>query len=198
MRLPMAALAMIFLAGCNTPDKANIQLRKNNQAQQLQIDELLRQRDADIATIRGLQNGGTTLPSLPPEQIDKLYTVAGIRIGRLTGGDKIADPGPDTMLKVYAAPTDQEGDDIKAAGTFHIELFDQALKSTRIDEWNFDLAQSKAAWHGAGLLYMYVLDCPWKVAPIHEKLVVRVTFTDALTHRILTSQEQITIKLPPS
>jgi hypothetical protein len=178
------------------PDKANIELRKTNQTLQAKVDNLQREHDADIATIRGLQASATTVPVLPQDQLDQLYTVTGIRFGRLTGGyHPNPDDPADTMLKVYVVPTDNDGQDVKAAGTFKVELFDLALNNTRLGQWDFDLAAAKSSWHGSALMYTYVLDCPWQTAPTHEKLVARVTYTDALTHRIFSQDDEVKAKI---
>src|SRR5208282_86299 len=102
-----------------------------------QIDQLNRRHAADQAEIRALQ-GKHAVQSLPESRLNQLYTTAGLRFGKLTGGFH-ADSNltGDTMVKVYVVPIDQDGDPIKAAGTFRIELFDLALAGdNRIGEWN--------------------------------------------------------------
>jgi hypothetical protein len=200
-------LAAIFcggflsLMGCGgSPNAVNIELRKQNQTLSGTIDDLQRRHNADEATIRGLQARATTVPVLPQDQIDELFTTAGLSFGRLTGG---YDPDPntpgDTMLKVYVVPIDGQGDEIKAAGTIEVELFDPSLGATnRIGKWDFDLQAAKADWYGHALLYTYVLSCPWQTPPTHEKLLARVTFTDQLTHRIFTVDRDVQVELPPS
>jgi hypothetical protein len=200
-----AALPLIFAAifplsgGCgSTPSKANIELRKTNQQLQSQIDDLNRRHDADEATIRGLKAMATTVPVLPEARIDELFTAAGLKFGNLTGGYR-PDPNVpgDTMLKVYVVPIDEQGDKLKAAGTFQVDLFDLALKSdSRLGTWNFDLQQTRADWYGAGLLYTYVLDCPWQTIPRDAHLMARVTFTDALTHRVFSVDKEVLVEPP--
>lgn len=190
---------LAFLAGCGgAPSKANIELRKQNQALSDRVAQLDRRHDADVAAIRGLQAQATTVPVLPQDRLDQLFTVAGLKFGRLTGGYH-PDPNTygDTMLKVYVVPVDESGDELKAAGSFHVDLFDLALKSNnRIGSWDFDLATSRSDWNGSGLLYTYVLDCPWQTAPVDPKLTARVTFTDALTHRVFVVNKDVTVEPP--
>jgi hypothetical protein len=101
------------------------------------------------------------------------------------------------MLKIYVAPIDEQGDKLKAAGSFHIDLFDLSLKSdNRIGAWDFDLAKTRSLWFGRGLLYTYVLDCPWQTAPVNLKLTARITFTDALTHRVFTVDKDVMVQPP--
>jgi outer membrane murein-binding lipoprotein Lpp len=195
----LAFLAGLTLAACSSsPNKANIELRKQNQQLQAQIEDLNRRHDADQAAIRGLQAGATTVSVLPQDQLDELFTTAGLKFGILTGGyhPNPAQPG-DTMLKVYVVPIDQQGDRLKAAGSFHVELFDLALKSdNRLGSWDFDLPTTKSDWYDGGLLETYVLDCPWQTVPVHAKLLARVTFTDALTHRVFTVDKELTVAPP--
>jgi outer membrane murein-binding lipoprotein Lpp len=195
----LAILAGLTLTGCgSSPNKANIELRKQNQQLQAQIEDLNRRHDADQAAIRGLQAGATTIPVLPQDRLDELFTTAGLKFGILTGGYH-PDPNQpgDTMLKVYVVPIDEQGDRLKAAGSFHVELFDLALKSdNRIGTWDFDLPTAKSDWYDCGLLEEYVLDCPWQTVPAHAKLLARVTFTDALTHRVFTVDKEVTV-VPP-
>jgi hypothetical protein len=197
-RAVAALIALLPLAGCSSPSKANIELRRQNLQLQDTIAQLQGQHNADQAAIRGLQASATTVPVLPEDQLNQLFTIAGLKFGRLTGGYR-PDPNEagDTMLKIYVVPIDAEDDPIKSAGTFHVELFDLALSSNnRIGRWDFDLDATRARWYSGGFLYTYVLDCPWQTTPTHSKLLARVTFRDALTHRIFTVDKEVTAQLP--
>jgi hypothetical protein len=198
LSLVMAA-GVALLTGCSSPSKPNIELRKKNQLLESKIDDLNHRHDADQATIRGLQSSATTVPSLPQDQLANLFTVTGLQFGRLTGGyHPDPDQTADTMLKIYVVPTDDQGDKIKAAGTFHVDLFDLALKSNnRIGTWDFDLQKSRSSWYGGSLLYTYVLDCPWQTTPVDSKLMARITYTDELTHRVFAVDKGVTVS-PPS
>jgi len=193
-----AILGSLLAGGCfnNTPSQANIELRKQNQQLQDQITGLDRRHDADEATIRGLQAQATTVPVLPQDELDQLFTSSGLKFGSLTGGYH-PDPNKygDTMVKVYVCPIDQDGDKLKAAGTFHVELFDLALPSNnRIGSWDFDLQYTRDHWFN--LLNSYVLDCPFQSRPVHASLMLRVVFTDQLTHRIFTVDKGIGVQPP--
>ncbi len=199
--LILAILVSLFAGGCfnNTPSQANIELRKQNQQLQDQLAVLDRRHSADEATIRGLLANATTVPVLPQDQLDQLFTTAGLKFGSLTGGYH-PDPNQygDTMVKVYVCPIDQDGNKITATGTFHVDLFDLALHSNnRIGTWDFDLKQSRASWFNSLIMENYVLDCPWQTVPAHASLMLHVQFTDQLTHRIFTVDKGINIE-PPS
>jgi len=194
----LVILNIALIGGCHGPDQANTELRKQKQQLQAQIEGLNRQHAADEATIRGLQAMATTVPVLPESQIDELFTAAGLKFGRLTGGYRPdANLPADTMLKIYVVPTDTDGDAIKSAGSFQVDVFDLALKSdNKIGTWDFDLQTAKSDWFGSGLLYTYVLDCPWQTPPAHANLMAHVTFTDALTHRVITVDKEVTVQPP--
>lgn len=203
IRISPAVVAAIFgwgllvAGGCHSPNQANIELRKQNQQLEAKISDLQLRHDADQGTFRGLQSSATTVPVLPEDELDKLFTTSGLDFGRLTDGyHPDPDQPGDTMLKIYVVPIDGAGDEIKAAGSFRVELFDLALGATnRIGQWDFDLHAAKADWYGP-LLYSYVLDCPWQTVPVHAKLLARVTFTDALTHRIFIVDRHVTVQPP--
>jgi len=202
-RLRAAAAAITFLAlgalaGCAGPSKPNIELRKQNQQLEAKIDQLQRGHDADQATIRALQAGRPTTRTLPQSELDQLFTTASLRFGSLTGG---YHPDPqksgDTELRIYIVPIDESGDPIKAAGTFRVELFDLTLKTgNRIGQWDFDLKAARDTWRAQLYFYTYILRCPWQIAPLHAQLLARVTFTDALTHRVFTVDRDVTIQPP--
>src|SRR5438105_3260874 len=115
-RSSSVATVLIFIAGCAAPNSANIQLRKQNQSLRDQIAQLNRRHEADDATIKGLENGGTAVQVLPTGRTERLFTVHGLKLGRLTGGADLdpAKPGDDG-IKIYIVPIDDDGDSLKAA-----------------------------------------------------------------------------------
>ncbi len=185
--------ALLVLQGCSRPSAANTELRKQNQSLRDEIAALKVKNDGLASSLRATQGGtSTTAPSLSPGQLDSFYTAHSLTIGRLTGGSDFdpARPGEDG-LKVYVVPTDQQGDSLKASGTFTVEAFDLSRPSElRVGHWDFDAAQARASWFGKGLLYTYALQCPWQTVPAAQsELTIKVVFTDALTGRQLTAQK---------
>src|SRR3954465_6370429 len=83
-----SSVVYFSFSGCGKPNTANIELRRQNQQLHAQVEDLNRQRAADQATIAGMK-GATTVPTLAEDRIGQLFTVHGIKFGRLTGG---ADP----------------------------------------------------------------------------------------------------------
>ncbi len=194
-----AAVLLALAWGCSSPSGANIQLRKENQRLGERIAELEKAREGDAATIRALEQRSGTLQTLPKDRLDRLFTVHGLTLGRLTGGwDSDSSKPGDEGIKVYAAPVDAEGETLKEAGTFVVEAFDLAnTASPLVGKWEFDVAAAREAWNGSALSNQYVLKCPWQGGPPgHSELTVKVTFVDELTGRRFGAQKVVGVKLP--
>jgi hypothetical protein len=191
-------LLLFAATGCGSPNTASIVVRKQNQDLQEQIATLTRAREADAATIRGLQARIGTVPTLSQERLEKLFTTHGIKLGRLTGGADLDRNKPgDEGIKIYVTPTDDDGEPLKAAGSFVVEAFDLVAKTPELGKWTFDLSTARKAWNGAVLSHQYVLTCPWQYPPHHEELTIKVTFRDELTQREFHAQTVIKVQLPP-
>ena len=191
---PSAAL----LTGCGGPSSANIELRKENQNLHDQIDSLTKAQEGDRATIEALQNKVGTVPTLPQQRLEKLFTTHGLKLGRLTGGADL-DPSKagDEGIKVYVTPTDETGEPIKAAGSFVVEAFDLAAKPPEVARCAYDLNAARQSWNGALMSYNYVLTCPWQTPPRHDEITIKVTFRDELTGREFHAQQVVKVHLPP-
>lgn len=189
--LVLTLAGLVFAqTGCKGPNQANIELRKQNQELRAKVDELERRHNADAAQIRASESAsGSTVPSLPQDRVDQLFTVHGIQLGRLTG------VSPEGDLKVYVTPTDESGQPIKAAGSFVVDAFDLARSDhPRIGHWEFPLEQARKNWVGQALLHCYVLALPWQGTPgDHPQLTLRVVFTDALTGRVFETQKVVRV-----
>src|SRR3954465_13075720 len=85
----LLAFSFLLCAGCGSPSAANITLRKENQDLHEKIDQLEQARVADATTTRPLAQQKGTLPTLPQNRLEKLFTTHSIEIGRLSGGGKI-------------------------------------------------------------------------------------------------------------
>jgi hypothetical protein len=198
--LPTSILLLLLTAGCfGKPNQANIELRKQIQSLETKNTELQRQHEADQATINGLKSQVGTIPTLPEDRLEKLYTVHGIQMGRLTGGVDLDRERPgDEALKVQVAPNDQNGDPLKAAGSFVVEAFDLSDPDPRVARWEISTDEAKKNWFGGKLLYDYIFTLRWQQrVPQHSDLTVKVTFTDELTHRQFTAQKQVKVNPPP-
>jgi hypothetical protein len=191
-------VALFLFSGCSKPNAANIELRKQNQQLAAQIEELKRQHEADLARVRTLESQQESLPTLPQERLDKLFTVHGIRFGKLTGGYDSDPKNPgDEVVKVYVVPFDTQGDVLKAAGRITAEVFDLSESDKPlVARCESSLEDAPKNWYGKALLYEYVLTCPLDRTPRGADLTVRVTFMDELTQRTFVEQKQIKINLP--
>jgi hypothetical protein len=175
-------LVVAWLLGCDASKSANIALRKQLQRQQETIDRFTRQQ-AGYEADRVAASRPTSGPALTPQQTALLYTTHGLRFGRLTGFD-------DGGLTVHLVPTDQDGDDLKAAGAITVEVFDLADAGRRLSRVTLGPGEAMKAWNGTGLRYEYVVPCPLPATPKRD-LTVRATFTDALTGRVFDAQQVI-------
>lgn len=192
-------LVTIFLmlcvaaAGCGRPDAANIALRRENQQLHAELEQLRRQHAGDVAQMKAMQPGGTA-PSvqLPVEQLENLFTVADLKIGRLTGPADLDMRSPGVEgIKVYTSPVDEAGDVVKMAGAFLVEVTDPARSpEPLLGRWTFPVEDAQKNWHGMSLLQTYVLACPWENRPEAKEARVKVTFTDALTGRVIGPVEK--------
>ncbi len=196
--LCLSAISLLCPGCTGKPNQANIALRKQIQELESEISDLKSRHEADAATIRALEQRVETVPTLPKDRLDKLFTAHGIRFGRLTGGIELDSSKPgDEALKVYVVPIDQHNASIKAAGSFVVEAFDLSLPGdNRLGKWEFASEESAKHWVGDLMMYTYALPCPWQTSPQSGQLTVRVTFHDELTGREFTDQKVISVVTP--
>jgi hypothetical protein len=196
-----AALLLGVGGGCSLlkkPNKANIELRKQNQDLQTRVKELELQHEAEAARIHGFEQKAGTLPTLPQDRLDKLFTTHDLKLGKLTGGIDL-DPKKSGQegLKVHATPIDQTGNSLKAAGSFTVEAFDvSGTQPALVGKWTFDAGAARQAWTSVLNRYEYVLTCPWQTPPAGPSLHLSVTFVDELTQGNFTKTIDVTVEPP--
>lgn len=126
-------------------------------------------------------------------RLENLYDIQAINIGSSTGiYAKKNDKKP--YLVVYFSPTDQVGDAIKASGTVTVELWNLAGKEEEslIQKWEVGPDSLKKDW-GIGLMnafYRLSLNLPDNL-PKKSDYVVRISFTDYLSGKVLTGRKII-------
>jgi hypothetical protein len=197
--LLLALVVPLFTAlGCGgTPSAANITLRKELDQRDDEIKSLNTQHQADLADLRAAK--GPTSAPVAPDELAKLFTTHGIAFGRLTAGSDFDSNKPgDQGLKIYVVPTDDDGQPLKAAGSFTIQAFDLSDPNNSIGKWTFDVNTARRDWFGQALLYTYVLPCRWQRIPLRPQLTLRVTFHDELTGRDFDAQRTVSITPPPT
>ena len=191
----------LLIAGCGTPSRPNIALRKKIQSLEAKVAHLEYQHKTDEASIRGLTERVGTVPTLEPARLGRLFTVHAVRINNLTGGADLdpSKPGHEG-IKVYVNLLDQHGDTFKSAGSFVVEAFDLSdPKSPRLGQWEFPVEKAQEYWHSFMMRYEYVLTLRWQNAvPRHPDVTVRVTYTDELTGRKFTEQRVVKVDVPPT
>lgn len=190
-------LLIFFLAGCATPNKANIELRKKIATLQTQITGLKNRNNVLTAQIVGMQQSATTLPSLPLSRLDLLFTAHGLTISRLSdGADLYHENHGQTGIRLYVSPIDDMGNPIQATGTFTIDAYDLANPGhTHIGHWVITPEQCKDAWSLAFLrAAYYTFDLPYQQLPKHSKITVHVKFMDELTGRLFTAQRVVDVE----
>ncbi|HTW95561.1 MAG TPA: hypothetical protein VMD30_12240, partial [Tepidisphaeraceae bacterium] len=160
---------ILFLSGCSSaPSQANIELRKQNQDLQETVQTLQTQNAGLQAQVVALQRNWPTTQILPESRLEQLFTCHGLYIGRGTGflSAQQSANGKAT-LSVFVVPTDQQGQPLKAAGSFTVELFDLTLPPSKnlLEKWEFPRDAAMTHFLGNFLLYTYVFNCPLQVTP---------------------------------
>lgn len=193
--LLLLAILVLLPLGCARPNQANIALRKENQDLEERIEQFAREAEQLRSQLRALESDLPTIETLPQDRLDELFTVAGIKLGRLT---RRADDN--SGLLVYVLPIDGQGDNLKAAGAMVVEAFNlNAENGVRVGQWEFPLPEVKPLWQTGSLFAGYRLECPWEATegeggeppPADLPLVVKVTFTDGLTGRTFTAKQDV-------
>jgi len=193
-RMLILLVCLAILAGCH-PSPVHIELRREKQELNARIAGLERQLDAAHARIRAIETSAAPAAAQPPE-IEHLFTAHGLFFGRLTGGYR-EDPRSerDDGVVVHIVPTDQDGQTLKAAGSFRITLFDLASpQRPLVGQRDFTIEEATAAWHGRGLLFNYVLRVPYDSPPQGSEVLVRVEYLDGLTGRLLLDERSVPVR----
>jgi len=208
LALPLFAL-LLPVGGCKglvnafyqKPNEANIELRKEKQGLEEKVTELQKQHETDQSLIHSLRQSQPTTAALPPERMAKLYTTHDLKFGSLTGGYDAGPYRPDESgVKVYVVPTDQDGQPLKAAGSFKVEAFDLAdPQDPLLGQWTFSTDEAKRNWYGAFMSYTYAFTLPWKTwkrLPAHPEVTIKVTFMDELTGLSFEKQMPVKVQVP--
>ncbi len=190
----------LVAGGCGRPNQANIELRKQIQSLSEENQRLKQALSAAEAETQPLTVSGET----GEVTLSKLFTTAGLRVGRLTGpaalgaasadvSRLVAAPQGSDGIKLHVVPVDAAGDELKAAGAWTIEAFDLSRpQQQRIATWRFALSESADHWYGQGLLYGYVLPLPWQGdAPESDEVLLRITFVEGLTGRTFSADRSV-------
>jgi len=192
-------LAAAALGGCANQEliQARAELRQLRQ----QDEKLKSDLQATRQVVVDQQKQIETLRGLGDKRLELLFHVAGIRIGKYTGGTDSDGQIGDDGMRVYLRPVDRDGHALKAAGDIAIQLFDLAAEDQKnlLGEYQFPVDEIGKYWSAGFMTYHYRFDLPWKSGPPdHPEVTVRVVFTDYLTGKQFTDQKVCTVRLPPA
>ena len=189
------AAGLTGLVGCaGKPSAANTELRKKIQTLEAEIVTLKAGRGSDSLTIAQLRKaqGGTSVATLTEERLGEIVSAYSIK---LQSRSIFAEP---EGLTVLFSPVDMAGDEVKSAGEVTVQVFDLSQKQNLLGTWTLTRDQLSKTWVSGFFLEGYMLKLDWQTRPTSEKLVVRVSFIDRLTGRVLETQGEVRMKNPAS
>jgi hypothetical protein len=202
-RLTYFGSALLTLAANTSCVSESAKIKEcQQQVEQLTLDlraanEARLAADAEIQALRRrLEND----PRLANVTVEQLFTAQRLELASRTGGiDLDGKPGDDGVV-VYAQPRDADGDALKAAGEFTIELLDltQPGRPRSLGTFRFtDREELRKSWYGGLMTYHYTFKCPFPedaLATVPREVHIRVTFLDWLTGRELTADRTVPIE----
>ena len=163
--------------------------------------EKLEEQNAQLRSVVSRQQDQIgLLLKLGEKRLEKIFHVTRIELGRYTGGIDLDGRSGHEGIKVFLRPLDADGGVIKAAGSVKIQFFDLAAPGEKnlIGRYAWGVDEISKYWSSSAFTYHYSFECPWKPAPpTHDKITVRVEFTDYLTGKTFTAQKVCEVKLPP-
>jgi hypothetical protein len=135
-----------------------------------------------------------TLGSLDKNiRLENLYDIQSISIIGSTG-IYTKEKGQKPRLMVYFSPIDKIGDSIKAAGNVEVQLWNIANSANEamIHKWDVGPGELNRNWGNALMnsFYRLELDLPENM-PKKGDFVVRVSFTDYLSGKVITARRTI-------
>ena len=198
MRLAVSVLcglmATIMVAGCGGMSKDEKPVWQSNKRLLQKNTELENQIHALEAENKQLKQQVETLGTLDKDtRLESFYDIQSISITSSTGiYTKHKEKIP--RLMVYFMPIDKAGDAIKASGKVEIELWNIAGKENEalVGKWEVGPDKLKKDW-GSALMnsfYRVVMDLPEDL-PKKGDFVVRVSFTDYLSGKVLNARQTI-------
>jgi hypothetical protein len=189
-----AMLMTAFIGGCGgglTEDRPVWQSNKKLLQQKTELENQMRELEAQN---KQLKQQVETLSTLDKNiRLENLYDVQSISIVSSTGiYAKEKNKSPQLLLYFY--PMDKEGSSIKASGKVEVQLWNVAnsAKEALIDKWEVGPGELKRNWGNALMnsFYRLALDLP-KNMPLKGDFVVRVSFTDYASGKVLTARQTI-------
>jgi hypothetical protein len=195
MLLVLSAFTVaVTVVGCggSSDDRPAWQSNKKLLQQKTELENQVRELDAKN---KQLTQQVETLGILDKNiRLENLYDIQSINIVSSTGiyaKEKSKSP----QLLLYFYPIDKEGSSIKAAGKVDVQLWNIANSANEalIDKWEVGPGELSKNWGNALMnsFYRLALDLP-KNMPEKGDFVVRISFTDYLSGKVLTARQMIT------
>lgn len=191
MRKIIFGCLLVIAAGCQGSNPA-----KEVKTLQLEKADLKSQIEQSKSENEQLKNQVKTLSELPADvRLEDLYNIQKIKITRYTNlYDKDKD-GKKEKLLVYIQPIDEQGDIVKATGAVDVELWylDKAEGEAKLGAWHVTPADLKKLWCATLITinYRLLFDVAGIITGDEEELVVKVTFTDYISGKVLKEQKII-------
>ena len=192
------AVALLVLAGCESPGR-RAELLKNNDALQRenrQLHKTIADRDSEIAELRRQVDA---LEGFTADRPVDLFAPVRLEIASRSGGaDYDGKPGDDGVT-VYLRPRDADGDSVKAPGEITIQLIDNDdLDTPRVlGVYTFsDPDELRTLWNSVFFTDHYSLKCPFADSvepPVSRRVTVTAVFIDYLTGKTLTAVGEVTM-----
>ena len=187
-------LMALLIGGCggiSSNDRPVWQSNKKLLQQKTELENQVRELEAQN---KQLKQQVETLGSLGKNiRLENLYDIQSINIVSSTGiYAKEKDKTP--RLMVYFSPIDKIGNSIQAAGKVEVQLWNIADKANEalIQKWDVGPGELSKDWGNALMnsFYRLALDLP-KNMPAKGDFVVRISFTDYLSGKVLTARQTI-------
>lgn len=195
---------MHFVAGCESASSRSIlELEEERNALRREKRDLARQFEKSKSENKDLKKRKEVLDGLSAEvKRENLYRLQRIKITKYTDFyDKDKD-GKKEKLIVYIQPIDEDSDIIKAVGAVDVRLQDPNKNDDQepVAQWRVEPNQLKNLWFAgfASVNYKLTFDVADKIEGLKEPLLVKVSFTDYLTGKVLNEEKLIRIIEDPA
>lgn len=195
MLFVVSVVMAVILIGCDSMSPNDRPAWQSNKKLLQQKTELETQvRELEIKN-KQLTQQVETLGELDKNiRLENLYDVQSINIVNSTG-IYTKEKSKSLQLLLYFYPLDKEGSSIKAAGKVEVQLWNIADSKNEalIDKWEVGPGELKRNWGNALMnsFYRLALDLP-KNMPEKGDFVVRISFTDYVSGKVLTARQTIT------
>jgi hypothetical protein len=180
---------LLSLSGCQTTKSPPPSDLTEQQARQNQMEQTIAEQQRQIAQLSGEVE---SLRGFSSERLNALVHVKAVELGRFTRLLDSDHNGIPDHVVIYLELQDSQGDEIKAAGSATLELWDLGAppEQQKVARWDFDLNQVSQRWRGGMMAdhYLFELELPSNPPISASSFTLRVCFTEALTGQTFEAQ----------